>query len=647
MCPAGMYNWLKRSILELSMSDITVSGITKSFEQDRVILDGVSFQINPGERVAILGDNGAGKSTLMRIIAGEISPDAGSVSVARGKKIGYVAQLFSSRAEESVEQVLRRAFSDVIATGEELERMHANMQEASKERYDELTRRFEAGGGYDWQSELEKVSNGLGIDEEMRARPFALLSGGEQTRVNLARVIMEKPDILLLDEPTNHLDVESLEWLEDRLLHFKGTVLMISHDRYFLDTVAQRIIELKRGKPEFYGGSYTYYAEEREVRYRQQLMHYNQEQAKVKQLQFQIERLKAWGSVYDNPALHKKAAAMEKRVERVQQTERPEKTVRMSAGFASVSFRADRVMTLKGVSKSFDNTCLFKNVDAVICGGGERVALLGPNGAGKSTLLKIILGQLAPDTGSVETGPSVRTAYLPQQVVFEHPERTLYDTMLYETGCEPQEARDRLGAFRFTGEDQFKTVSQLSGGERARLRLCIIMMNRANLLVLDEPTNHLDLASREWIEEAVAGFEGTLLFVSHDRYFIRRFANRVWDLDGGFTDYPNSDYDRYRRVKQLNRAAKSEPPREKAEKPVPAAETAPKTKGGRDPKVERRLNALERDIQKKEEELALFDEKMNECASDYVKLQELNEEKSRLESEIESMYEAWSELSDR
>ena len=625
------------------MADILVNDIRKSFEQDRAVLDGVSFQIDPGERVAILGDNGAGKTTLFRIITGEMQPDGGRVTVAPGKRIGYVAQLNTAGYSDTVEDVLKSAYSDVIRMGEELERMHGDMSSVSQGRYDALLRAYEARNGYAWETDMARVANGLNIDPAMRAKKFSTLSGGEQTRVCLARMIMEQTDILLLDEPTNHLDVESLEWLEEYLLHFKGTVLTISHDRYFLDAVAQRIIELKHGKPEFYGGNYTYYAAEREIRCRQQLLKYTQEQAKIKQLEFQIARLKAWGSVYDNPALHKKAAAMEKRIERIGKTDRPETDARLQAAFSSESFRADRVMDILGVAKRFDERTLFESVTTRITGRGEHIALMGPNGAGKTTFLRILLGGMPPDEGEVRTGPSVRCAYLPQQIVFEHPERTLYDTMLYETSCTPQEARDRLGAFKFTGEDQFKTVAQLSGGERSRLKLCIIMMDRVNFLILDEPTNHLDLRSREWIEEAVAGFEGTLLFVSHDRYFIRRFADRIWELDGKFTDYPY-DYDGYRRVKALN--ALSEKKAEPEKKPEPAAKAEPpRAKSGRSPKTERRMTAVENEIARKEEALAALDERAEAAASDYIELGRIEAEKTALQAEIDALYEEWDRLS--
>ncbi len=617
------------------MAEITISAVTKSFAQDRVVLDHVSFQVDAGERVGLLGGNGAGKTTLLKILTGEVQPDSGSATVARGRRMGYVAQLNRFSSENTVEDVLAGAYARVREISRQLDRAHADMSALSPAQYDALEREFQALGGYDWQTDLNKIAAGLQIGPDMRARRFSELSGGEQTRVCLARLIMEKTDVLLLDEPTNHLDMASLEWLEDYLVHFKGAVLVVSHDRYFLDVVVDRIVELENGRAEFYSGNYSFYAREKELRYQQRMLQYEKEQAKIKQLEFQIARLKAWGSVYDNPALHKRAASMEKRIERTRQTDRPTRESRLEMDFSSEAFRADRVLRVENLAKAYDGRTLFSGVTAEIRGSGEKVALLGGNGAGKTTFLKILLGQEAADAGFAVFGPSVKVAYLPQVVTFEHPERTLYDTLLYEGGCDPQQARDRLGAFRFRGEDQFKTVSQLSGGERARLRLCLIMLSRANLLILDEPTNHLDLASREWIEEAVSHFQGTLLFVSHDRYFVRRFANRVWEIDGGaFTDYPG-DYERYRRVKAMN-ALKPQAPA-----PAQKQEPAPQKKSGRGPKNERRLNALEREIVKREQELAAFDARMEAAASDYVKLNEILAEKAAAQGEIDELYAQW------
>lgn len=615
------------------MADINISSVRKSFEQDRVVLDGVSFQVDRGERVGLLGGNGAGKTTLLKIITGELAPDAGSANVLKGLKLGYVAQLNHYAPGTTCEDVLRAAFARAFEIAAEIDEIHAGMASGDAGRYTRLMDEYVSLNGYGWETELNKVANGLGIDNDMRKRFFADLSGGERTRVCLARLILEKTDVLILDEPTNHLDTRSMEWLEDYLLHYKGTVLVVSHDRYFLDVVVTRIVELENGKPEFYGGNYTFYAGEKELRYRQQLMRYEREQAKVKQLEFQVQRLKAWGSVYDNPALHKKARAMEKRIERVQETDKPSKQSRMDMGFNSDTFRADRVLFTENLTKAFGGKTLFSGVTATMRGNGERIALLGPNGCGKTTFLKILMGLDTPDTGEARFGPSVRFAYLPQVVEFSHPERTLYDTLLYELNCEPQEARDRLGAFRFRGEDQFKTVSQLSGGERARLRMCLIMKSQANLLILDEPTNHLDLASREWIEEAVAEFDGALLFVSHDRYFIKRFADRVWEIeDGIFRDWP-CDYERYRKLKAMEQAV---PPPEKEMTQKPAAKPA-----GRDQRAERKLNVLERDIARTEEKLKDFDKLVEDCASDYVRLNEVLAEKAALENGLQNMYEQW------
>ena len=614
------------------MADINISSVRKSFAQDRVVLDGVSFQVDRGERVGLLGGNGAGKTTLLKIITGELAPDAGNANVSKGLRLGYVAQLNNYAQGTTCEDVLRAAFSRVFEIGSEIEKIHAGMDAGDAGRYSRLMDEYVSLNGYQWETELNKVANGLGIDAEMRLRNFADLSGGERTRVCLARLILEKTDVLILDEPTNHLDMRSMEWLEDYLLSYKGAVLVVSHDRYFLDVVVTRIVELENGKPNFYGGNYTFYTQEKELRYQQQLMRYQREQAKVKQLEFQVQRLKAWGSVYDNPALHKKARAMEKRIERVQETDRPLRQSRMEMGFHSDQFRADRVLWTENLAKSFGGKTLFSAVSATMRGNGERIALLGPNGCGKTTFLKILMGLEAPDTGEARFGPSVRFAYLPQVVEFSHPERTLYDTLLYEANCQPQQARDRLGAFRFRGEDQFKTVSQLSGGERARLRLCLIMMSRANVLILDEPTNHLDLASREWIEEAVEEFEGALLFVSHDRYFIRRFADRVWEIeDGSFRDWP-CGYERYKKLKSMEQA--TPPEKERPQRPVTRL-------SGRDQRAERKLNALERDIARAEERLADFDKKIDECASDYMRLNEVLAEKAALENELQGMYEQW------
>ena len=636
------------------MAEIVVSGIEKSFEQDRVVLDDVSFQVDAGERVGLLGPNGAGKTTLLRIMTGELTPDKGFIAIPQGRRIGYISQLAEVPAGALVEDVLRMAFDEVTAVSRELEEIRQRMDagehsDSLLRRYDALTNRFDLLGGYDCETRLAKVSNGLHISPAQRQQPFSSLSGGEQTRIRLAVMILRETDILLLDEPTNHLDMDSIEWLEDYLDHYKGTVLAVSHDRYFLDRTVTRIVELDHGGVEFYNGNYSFYVTEKEARYKLQLKQYEKEQAKIAQLEKAADQPSAWAySGMDKT--YKRVLSMRKRIEWLRQTEKPTREERLDLGFPTVPFRADYALRVKDLKKAFGDRVLFRDVTMTIRGGGERVALLGSNGTGKTTLLKILLGEEAADDGIVQFGPSVRAAYLPQQIEFAHPERTLYDTLLYELGCEPQQARNRLGAYRFRGEDQFKRVSQLSGGERARLKLCMLMNSAVNMLILDEPTNHLDLDSREWIESAVDQFEGTLLIVSHDRYFVKRFATRILELNEGELRSYDCGYEKYRFIRereeearqaQLEKERAERRQQEKAEKTQKAAQNS---SGRRDAKTERRMAVIERDITKLEQQAEALDAQMEENASDYVRLGELQAEKDALQEKIDALYEEWDAL---
>ena len=481
------------------MIDISVSNVSKGFEVGRKILDGLSFQVDTGERVGLLGKNGAGKTTLFRILTGELEPDEGQVSIASGKRAGLISQIPVYPAGYTVEAVLRTAFDRLKdmerEMGEIADRMAAGENEPSLlRRYDALTAAFESGGGYDTETALHKVCNGLDISRDMRQRQFADLSGGEKTRVNLGRLILEDTDILLLDEPTNHLDLRATEWLEDYLSRFKGTVLTISHDRWFLDRVVSRIVELENGKAELYTGNYSFYVVEKERRYEEKLRQYEKEQAKIEQLQAAADKLHLWAFM-GNDKLHKRAFSMEKRIERLRKTDKPRKERKLEVRFGEREFRGDEVMIVKDLKKSFGDRVLFDHVDLEVV-GGERIALLGDNGTGTSTLIKLIMGEEEPDSGKIRFGPTVKTGYLPQIVHFDHPERNLVDTLIYAQDCSTQTARNRLAAFNFRGEDVFKPVSALSGGERSRLRLCMLMDEKINLLILDEPTNHLDIDSR-------------------------------------------------------------------------------------------------------------------------------------------------------
>ena len=615
------------------MIDISVTNLTKFFVIGENLLQGLSFEIQEGERVAILGRNGCGKTTLFKILTGEMDYDDGEVYVNPHKKIGLISQIPKFPAGYTVEDVLRSAYADILACKRKMEALEkAMMAGASAEQlreYDNLTNRFQSGGGYEMDVEVDKICNGLAITADQRSQEFDSLSGGEKTRVNLARLLLEKTDILLLDEPTNHLDLNSVEWLEGYIKSFKGTVLAISHDRYFIDQIAQRVIEITEGHAEFYSGNYSFYMDEKQARFDLQMKQYEQEQAKLKQLGYTVERMKGWG--INNRTLYRRAMSIQHRMERIKKTEKPKKEKTMKASFGEKDFSGDVVFKLKNLAKAFGDRTLFSDVNLTV-EGGERIAILGDNGTGKSTFIKCLLEE-EDCTGKIQFGPTVKWGYLPQIIHFDHPERTLYDTMLYEKNCTPQVARDRLGQFMFQGEDVFKQVANLSGGEQSRLRLCMLMDEKINLLILDEPTNHLDIASREWVEAAIEEFEGVLLFVSHDRYFIEKFAERIWLLeDGKIRDF-HCGYAKYRSILEHEAAAR------------PVVTTAPKPKKekpkGGTKESDKLVRRLEREIEKQEAAIAGLDERIEAAAADYQELTRLLGEKEEAEMVLLDLMEQW------
>ena len=615
------------------MIDIQVTNLTKFFVIGENLLEGLSFDIQEGERVAILGRNGCGKTTLLKILTGEMDYDDGDVYVNPHKKIGLISQIPVFPEGYTVEDVLRSAFSDIMAFKRKMEALETQMANGATaeqlREYDNLTNRFQSGGGYEMDVDVDKICNGLGITPEQRKQTFDSLSGGEKTRMNLARLLLEKTDILLLDEPTNHLDLRSVEWLEGYINAFKGTVIAISHDRYFIDRIAQRVIEIVDGHAEFYSGNYSFYMDEKQARFDLQMKQYEQEQAKLKQLGFTVERMKGWG--INNRTLYRRAMSIQHRMERIKKTEKPKTEKTMKASFGEKDFSGDVVFKMKNVSKSFGDRTLFSNVELNV-EAGERIAILGDNGTGKTTFIRCLLGD-EDCAGKIQFGPTVKWGYLPQTIHFSHPERTLYDTMLYEKNCTPQVARDRLGQFLFQGEDVFKQVANLSGGEKSRLRLCMLMDEKINLLILDEPTNHLDIASREWVEAAIEEFEGVLLFVSHDRYFIEKFAERIWLLeDGGIRDF-RCGYAKYRSILEHEAAAK-------APVVVEAKPKKEKPKGGTK-EQEKLVRRLEREIEKQEAFVAEFDAKIEAASADYQELTRLLSEKEEAEMLLMDLMEQW------
>ena len=659
------------------MIDISVQNIKKAFEEGNDILNGISFDVNSGECVGLLGKNGAGKTTLLKIITGELSEDEGNIVVPDIKKVGLISQIPVFPSEFTAEDVLRTAFSRLFEIKAEIERLEELMGGSGTggtdilDSYDKLAHEYERSGGYMIETELNRVVNGLQIPHPQREQRFDTLSGGEKTRINLARLILESTDILLLDEPTNHLDLNATIWLEEFLVKFKGTVLVISHDRYFLDRTINRAIEISNGKAEFYSGNYSYYVEEKKRRYEEQLEKYEREQTESKRLHASADRLQQWG--IGNSQLMKKSFAVRTRAERAVKTDRPDKDKKMRNKFSEREFRGDEVLLIKGLTKSYTREKLI-DIDELLVQGGERIAVIGDNGTGKTTLVKIIMNEEKPDSGFARLGPSVRTAYLPQIISFKNPNRSILDTLVYEQNESPQTARNRLGAYLFSGDEVFKHVGDLSGGEKSRLRLCMLMNGDINLLILDEPTNHLDLDSREWIEDAVAQYDETLLFISHDRYFINRFATRIWAFeDGEFTDFKGTfeQYMTRRGGGGRNDGGKSKTQgiagqaRNDGGRKDGSRNDGGKSKtqgiagqarndGSRNNKsrneklrkikpseAQKELRRIEREIKKLESELETLAAQRTEHATDYEKLMELDESESVLKSQLEDMLEEW------
>ena len=623
------------------MAEISVQGLNQYFGERQVLRD-LSFDLAPGERVGLVGPNGCGKTTLLKILAGEEEYESGTVSIAKGARLGLLEQLPVYDPDTTVREVLWQAFAWMEDMGREMHRLEEDMaagKDVDLDRYSRLQTAFEMGGGYDLDVAYDRMTHGLKIDLEMQERPFMSLSGGEKTRVNLARLMLSGTDLLLLDEPTNHLDMDSIEWLEDYLKSFRGAVLIVSHDRYFLDHVTNRTLELRDGTILSWPGNYSYFAEKKDELARQLEAAKRRQDKEIARLEKAVGNLHLWAFM-GNDALHKRAFSMQKRIDRMERIQTIRKERKMKNQFNLAAQSGEDVFAIEELSSGYDAP-LIRDFSAMVY-RGERIAILGPNGCGKTTLLTTLLGLLPPLHGIVYTGTGVEVGYLPQVVQFDHPERTLVDTLLFETGCSAQEARDRLAAFAFQGETVFKTVDVLSGGEKTRLKLCLFMYRKINTLFLDEPTNHLDILSREWVEDAIDDFSETMLFVSHDRYFIDRFATRIWlvedghilDFEGGYQDFL-AWRERRRQVEsaQREREKKLASGEKVPEKPPKAAAVNQKEREKRRRERARRIAAIEERLPELEEEMAACE------GGDYVKLGELYHSKESLEDELLALYE--------
>ena len=627
------------------MAEISVQELHKYFGEHHV-LKGLSFDLQLGERASIVGPNGCGKSTLLKILAGLEDYDKGVVVINKGARLGLLEQLPVYDPDTTVKEVLWQAFAYLEGMAEEMRRMEALMadgQTVDLNRYSRLQTAFEDGGGYDLQVAYDRMTGGLKIDPAMQARPFMSLSGGEKTRVNLARLMLSGTDLLLLDEPTNHLDMDSIEWLESYLKSFRGTVLIVSHDRYFLDNVTTRTLELREGEIINWPGNYSYFTEKRDELARQLEAAKKRQDKEIARLEKAVGNLHLWAFM-GNDALHKRAFSMQKRIDRMERIQTIRQQRKMKNQFNLAAQSGEDVFAIENLSVGFDRP-LVQDFTSMVY-RGERIAILGPNGAGKTTLLTTLLHLQTPLAGRIYDGVGVQPGYLPQNVHFDHPERNLVDTLLYETNCSTQEARDRLASFNFKGEEVFKTVSVLSGGEKTRLKLCLFMYQKINTLFLDEPTNHLDILSREWVEDAIDDFSETMIFVSHDRYFIDRFATRIWqvqdgkiiDFLGGYKEFKEQRERQLQSEAAMREREKKAAKAEKSDKPV--REDKPKSENVRSREAEKRRKERQRKITALEKQLEELEAQMADCpAEDYVRLGDLFNQKEAVEEELLLLYE--------
>lgn len=610
------------------MIDISVHELNKFYGSNHVI-KGVSFEIYSGERVGLLGKNGSGKTTLFKIISEDEPFDSGSVTKATGKKVEILAQIPAFDENDTVEDILRSSFKEVTEVYDAMKAIEGDGDPAVLQRYGKLMDEYERLGGYEVEFKLEKICNGMKIGEEMRKSLFGLLSGGEKTRVNLARILLRDCDILLLDEPTNHLDLTSLEWLEKFLREYPGTVVVISHDRVFLDNVVTRIIEISEGKADFYTGNYSYYAAERKRRYLDHIVQYDRQQKEIKR----IEDRAKW--FVDNNRFTTKHHAILSRIDHMVKVEKPTIFSKLTDDFKYENHDhvAKEFVTLDCVCKKYGDKVLLNNVDLrMVRGNVNRIALIGENGCGKTTLIKLLTGEETCDSGIVKIAENVKVAYMPQIIRFDDENATVLETLRNATGMPEKDARSILAGFRFKATDVTKKVRSLSGGERSRLKLCLLMQNKTFLLILDEPTNHLDIESREWMEEALSNFPYAILFVSHDRYFINQFATRIWSMkDGSVTDFYGS-YDDYLNATTTTVNRESIPPANNKKKKPPAKAKEPT----RIP-LETLISEAEEELKKNEVLL----EAASKDEPDYQELDRLYQEKLRLEERMEVLYEEW------
>ena len=670
---------------------LSCSNISKSFGTDS-ILKHVSFHIEEREKAAVVGINGAGKSTLLKIIVGELAPDEGSVIVAKGKTLGYLAQHQDLDSGRTIYDELLEVKRPVIEMEERLRTLEVNMKRSQGEEletlyqtYSRLSHEFELANGYAWKSEITGVLKGLGFLEEEFSKPVSTLSGGQKTRVSLGKLLLSKPDIILLDEPTNHLDMESIAWLENYLLNYQGTVVIVAHDRYFLDRVVTKVVELDNGSSTVFQGNYSAYSEKKAMLRASILKAYLNQQQEIKHQEEVITKLRS----FNREKSIKRAESREKLLNKIERIEKPtEVNDAMNITLEPDIVSGNDVLTVRGLTKGFDGQTLFSDVDFEIK-RGERIAIIGNNGTGKTTILKIINGILAADAGEIRLGSRVHIGYYDQEHHVLHSEKTLFQE-LSDTypNMNNTQIRNVLAAFLFTGDDVFKLIGDLSGGEKGRVSLAKLMLSEANFLILDEPTNHLDITSKEILENALTHYTGTVLYVSHDRYFINKTATRILDLTHntlvnyiGNYDYYLEKRDTMEQLFSASPAASSKPSENSSQAaafaasgPVNAAslpwsgdrgsasssdsgdsDSSGKTDWKQQKEEQARLRKRQNELKKTEDAIHQLETRDSEIDSllcqedvfsDVAKLMELNAEKQSIAGQLEELYEKWEELAE-
>lgn len=634
------------------MIEVSTNNLGKYYGANK-IFESLSLDVATGERVGLIGPNGCGKTSLFKILMGKEDYQEGSLSFRKGISVGYLDQMPEYDEETSALEVLESAFSHLADLRHRMKSLEATLAASSGadldkalKQYGILSNDFENQGGYEVDTKIEKIKQGLKIDDAMAALSFTSLSGGEKTRVILGKILLESPDLLLLDEPSNHLDMDSIEWLESFLSDYQGTAVIISHDRYFLDKVVTRILEMTFSRVNEYHGNYSYYLVEKERRFLIDMKFYMNQQKKIKTMEEQIKRYRIWGTMRDSDKMFRRAKELEKRLEKMDKVERPSvenKKIKLSLDQGQRSGK--RALEISELKMAFDQKDLFDQVSLTLF-YQDNFCLLGPNGSGKSTLLKVLLGDLSPVAGSYRWGSGIQLGYLPQNVTFENEDLTLLDYMNQVHDLPYGQGRKQLAKVLFTGDDVFKTIRTLSGGEKSRLMLCSILQDHVNCLILDEPTNHLDIDSREVLEETLESFEGTILFISHDRYFIAKLATRIGDLHQDGLKVYEGDYTYYReeRLKSIPHHVHKLP--EKAPSDQAKEFEDRKAKDRAATKFQKSLSQSEALIESLELKLAKVDLKLD-ATNDYDSLVALHQEKSDLEVALIDAMTAWEKLCDR